>query len=74
MKPYVGIEAMSAYLPEETASLEQLQARGMLSGSPQTLRSFGCERVHRFSVKVPPGIDVHFVDQQLVTECCGRYF
>ena len=46
MKPYVGIEAMSAYLPEETASLEQLQARGMLSGSPQTLRSFGFERVH----------------------------
>jgi 3-oxoacyl-[acyl-carrier-protein] synthase III len=46
MKPYVGIEAMTAYLPEETATLEQLQARGMLTGSPQTLRSFGFERVH----------------------------
>ena len=41
-----GIEALAAYLPPETATLEQLHARGLLTGSVDTLRSFGFNRVH----------------------------
>jgi 3-oxoacyl-[acyl-carrier-protein] synthase III len=42
----IGIEALAAYLPPETATLEQLHARGLLTGSVDTLRSFGFNRVH----------------------------
>src|SRR6476469_4002674 len=44
--PIIGIDAVAAYLPPETATLEQLHARGLLTGSVDTLRSFGFNRVH----------------------------
>src|SRR3954467_268671 len=46
MTSNIGIEALAAYLPPETATLEQLHARGLLTGSVDTLRSFGFNRVH----------------------------
>lgn len=42
----VGIAALAAYVPTRTATLEQLENAGLLRGSPETLRSFGFERVH----------------------------
>jgi 3-oxoacyl-[acyl-carrier-protein] synthase III len=46
MNSNAGIEEVARYLPAESASLEELQDRGMLNGSVATLRSFGFDRVH----------------------------
>jgi 3-oxoacyl-[acyl-carrier-protein] synthase III len=46
MNSNAGIEEVATYLPAESASLEELQDRGMLNGSVATLRSFGFDRVH----------------------------
>jgi 3-oxoacyl-[acyl-carrier-protein] synthase III len=46
MDSNVGIEYVATYLPAESASLEELKERGLISGSVATLRSFGFDRVH----------------------------
>ncbi|HMI54545.1 MAG TPA: 3-oxoacyl-[acyl-carrier-protein] synthase III C-terminal domain-containing protein [Gemmatimonadaceae bacterium] len=43
---HAGIDAVAAYLPSRTVSLEQLRDDGLLRGSADTLRSFGFDRVH----------------------------
>jgi 3-oxoacyl-[acyl-carrier-protein] synthase-3 len=41
-----GIEAVAEYLPQRVATVGELQDRGLLRGSAETLRSFGFETVH----------------------------
>jgi 3-oxoacyl-[acyl-carrier-protein] synthase-3 len=41
-----GIESIAEYLPPRVASVTELQDRGLLRGSADTLRSFGFETVH----------------------------
>ncbi|HEY3114688.1 MAG TPA: 3-oxoacyl-[acyl-carrier-protein] synthase III C-terminal domain-containing protein [Gemmatimonadaceae bacterium] len=41
-----GIQSIAEYLPAEVASVGELHERGLLRGSPDTLRSFGFETVH----------------------------
>ncbi|HJP58475.1 MAG TPA: hypothetical protein VJ865_00690, partial [Gemmatimonadaceae bacterium] len=42
----VGIESIAEYLPPHVASVTELDERGLLRGSADTLRSFGFESVH----------------------------
>jgi 3-oxoacyl-[acyl-carrier-protein] synthase III len=42
----IGIDAVATYLPAATASLAELEARGLLRGSVETLSSFGFRQVH----------------------------
>ena len=48
MQPFsrAGIHSIAEYLPAEVASIGELHERGLLRGSPDTLRSFGFETVH----------------------------
>src|SRR5438874_11548226 len=48
MQPFsrAGIHSIAEYLPAEVASIGELHKRGLLRGSPDTLRSFGFETVH----------------------------
>lgn len=41
-----GIEAVAEYLPPRVATVGELQQKGLLRGSAETLRSFGFETVH----------------------------
>ena len=41
-----GIEAVAEYLPPQVATVGELQQRGLLRGSAETLKSFGFETVH----------------------------
>ena len=43
---HAGIEAMAEYLPPRVATLAELDAAGLLSGSAETLASFGFGSVH----------------------------
>lgn len=43
---HAGIEAMAEYLPPRVATLAELDAAGLLSGSVETLASFGFDSVH----------------------------
>jgi 3-oxoacyl-[acyl-carrier-protein] synthase III len=42
----IGIDAIATYLPRATAGLAELQERGLLRGSVETLSSFGFGKVH----------------------------
>src|SRR3954467_13944419 len=42
----IGIDHVATYLPAATANLAELEARGLLRGSAETLGSFGFGRVH----------------------------
>ena len=48
MKPSVsaGIHSIAEYLPPHVATVDDLRERGLLRGSPDTLRSFGFRTVH----------------------------
>jgi 3-oxoacyl-[acyl-carrier-protein] synthase-3 len=41
-----GIHSIAEYLPPHVASVDALHERGLLGGSPATLKSFGFETVH----------------------------
>jgi 3-oxoacyl-[acyl-carrier-protein] synthase-3 len=41
-----GIQSIAEYLPAQVVSVGDLHQRGLLRGSPDTLRSFGFETVH----------------------------
>ena len=43
---HAGIQSIAEYLPAKIASVGELHERGLLRGSPDTLRSFGFETVH----------------------------
>ncbi|HEU4748287.1 MAG TPA: 3-oxoacyl-[acyl-carrier-protein] synthase III C-terminal domain-containing protein [Gemmatimonadaceae bacterium] len=43
---HAGIEAMAEYLPSRVATLAELHSAGLLSGSAETLASFGFGSVH----------------------------
>jgi 3-oxoacyl-[acyl-carrier-protein] synthase III len=45
-QPVAGIQSIAEYLPARVATVGELHDRGLLSGSPETLRSFGFETVH----------------------------
>ena len=47
----VGIESIAEYLPPRIASVAELDERGLLRGSADTLRSFGFETVHLASTE-----------------------
>src|SRR5438093_11160594 len=44
--PHAGIQSIAEYLPAQAVSVGELHGRGLLRGSPDTLRSFGFETVH----------------------------
>ena len=44
--PQAGIHAIAEYLPERVATIGELHRRGLLRGSPHTLKSFGFGTVH----------------------------
>jgi 3-oxoacyl-[acyl-carrier-protein] synthase-3 len=44
--PGAGIHSIAEYLPERVATVGELHERGLLRGSPDTLRSFGFDSVH----------------------------
>ena len=43
---HAGIQSIAEYVPAKVASVGELHERGLLRGSPDTLRSFGFETVH----------------------------
>ena len=47
----VGIESIAEYLPPHVATVGDLEQRGLLRGSADTLRSFGFETVHLASTE-----------------------
>lgn len=44
--PQAGIHSIAEYLPASVATVGELHERGLLRGSPDTLRSFGFDTVH----------------------------
>lgn len=44
--PQAGIHSIAEYLPANVATVGELHERGLLRGSPNTLRSFGFDTVH----------------------------
>jgi len=46
LHPQAGIHSIAEYLPQRVATIGELNERGLLRGSPDTLRSFGFETVH----------------------------
>lgn len=48
MRPHAtaGIHSIAEYLPANVATVGELHDRGLLSGSPETLKSFGFDTVH----------------------------
>ena len=48
MQPHkqAGIHSIAEYLPARVATVNELSERGLLRGSPETLKSFGFETVH----------------------------
>ena len=44
--PQAGIHSIAEYLPASVATVGELHERGLLRGSPNTLRSFGFDTVH----------------------------
>ena len=44
--PQAGIHSIAEYLPASVATVGELHERGLLRGSPSTLRSFGFDTVH----------------------------
>ena len=48
MQPHkqAGIHSIAEYLPARVATIGELSERGLLRGSPETLKSFGFETVH----------------------------
>ena len=46
LKHSAGIEAVAEYLPSRVVSVGELESRGLLRGSAETLRSFGFDTVH----------------------------
>ena len=48
MQPHThaGIHSIAEYLPAQVATVGDLRDRGLLRGSPETLKSFGFETVH----------------------------
>ena len=45
-QPVAGIQSIAEYLPARVATVGELHDRGLISGSPETLKSFGFETVH----------------------------
>src|SRR3954469_5800995 len=43
---YAGIQSIAEYLPAQVSSVGELHDRGLVRGSPATLRSFGFSTVH----------------------------